>query len=1067
MDNWYVMAADNPSSPNLKITPEMRQIVKTLVPFAKQYNPPQEKIAPAGPAVNQLTPEKQREGFAAKFAKPDIKARLQGGTGIFGARPNAETYDKQIAQKALTYLSRTTSDPKIPLGQIHDTAFAEIPANELKVIIGILKTIKNPALLGRNPQLLEMMGDAIEEIHSEEVVKRVKELAEKTKKQQEKQKAEEEKKTGGGAKKEEEKKEEKEVKEGEKKEETVAEKLGEEKLLATEGAKTFLEKHAPAPKAPPLESILNKAIPKQPEDKTAPEVFARRFGKGPQKLPEGSILKKALPAIPLPPAPRARPAARPQKTAAEKFVELYPKAPLVPPAGSVFFGRIPGQARQISRISSTPTASQTGQALASPAYGASSTSANGHTQRVGSRSSLSRARRASKRAKQLGNVPQLLIRSTARRYLIIPFLVLGIILASFVTFVALQVTTSLQPRTVAGCFPTGTNAGDIGACTFYRGGDASIYPPDGGLKFQIPEWPALITDVSNQVGVPASLVAGLLRVESGDRFLSSNPDYIKNDYDVTCASSTPGRQCPGGDGATVEYRVTHDTEYTPQNQIKEGAWGAWQFLKSTFYEKYTNHKDEILQKFGKDSETTDALPQTYPLIDTNKLRIYSIRDSAIAAAYFIREYQPADGVWTYEAVSKFVSAYYGQCEYGNTSNYCDDVWKSYSNCPQGQLVAQGSTTATTQTAVTCPVEGGTISTHSYKADNKNGHCSTSYQSGNGGESGCKISCPVGGITTSRRADAIDVPTNGKDVILPKIGGQDASWQFVLQYKDDTGQPGNGYTFEAQVGTEVWTLDTFHMGSTNLKIYNSYPSGTAIGPTVIDHVHMTMGVNIKTLAGLGRDPNTDCDPGWQPSDFMCGGPDVRTGASTVATLSCNQVDPFVGFKYYCQGDSQWACHTFACDPMSATGCGPTSFAMVLSSFNVKMSPPEVADIFTQNGWYVCGAGGGSAITNPAENALQSSWLASLGLKAGTPINDGPVIDINLAATAIQNKQLIIGSSDHFPSCGTNGCGHTVVIDGVDVNAQTVHVRDPICGTQPKFYPVAPSWGWKYAYPIGKI
>ena len=156
----------------------------------------------------------------------------------------------------------------------------------------------------------------------------------------------------------------------------------------------------------------------------------------------------------------------------------------------------------------------------------------------------------------------------------------------------------------------------------------------------------------------------------------------------------------------------------------------------------------------------------------------------------------------------------------------------------------------------CPVVGGHISTPSYQANPKRGHCGTDYS----------YTCKCG--TSGRRAKAIDVPTNGQDVVLPKINGQDVLWTMVTApYTVDSGEGGGvGYTFKATLGSDTWYLDALHLQPSILRIGENYTSGTPIAKTVISHVHMTIGRNLSASPVAGTE--TDCDAGWLPSDFMC-------------------------------------------------------------------------------------------------------------------------------------------------------------------------------------------------------
>lgn len=175
-------------------------------------------------------------------------------------------------------------------------------------------------------------------------------------------------------------------------------------------------------------------------------------------------------------------------------------------------------------------------------------------------------------------------------------------------------------------------------------------------------------------------------------------------------------------------------------------------------------------------------------------------------------------------------------------------------------IITGQPAPPTNYVASCPVPGGTISTPSYFANKSTGHCGGSY----------KYECNCG--TTGRRAKAIDVPTNGQDVLLPSIDGKQVGWNLILKgYPVDAGEGGGvGHTFETKVGEDWWYLDILHMQQTGLNYGSTYTSGTAIGKSAAAHAHMTIGKNNqKKPTSPGLNPNTsDCDPGWLASDFLC-------------------------------------------------------------------------------------------------------------------------------------------------------------------------------------------------------
>lgn len=179
--------------------------------------------------------------------------------------------------------------------------------------------------------------------------------------------------------------------------------------------------------------------------------------------------------------------------------------------------------------------------------------------------------------------------------------------------------------------------------------------------------------------------------------------------------------------------------------------------------------------------------------------------------------------------------------------------------------AQETPENTLETAVTnpsqggfsCPVQGGSIVTHSAQFDPVNGHCGQIYSN--------TFSCNCG--TQGRRAKAIDVATNGGDVFLPQIEGKDVNWLLKLNYSVAPGDGGgNGYVFETDAGGAKWHIDFVHMAGANVSIGQSYPSGTNLGKVAQGHVHFTIGKNLANSPVPGT--ATDCDPNWLPSEFAC-------------------------------------------------------------------------------------------------------------------------------------------------------------------------------------------------------
>lgn len=206
----------------------------------------------------------------------------------------------------------------------------------------------------------------------------------------------------------------------------------------------------------------------------------------------------------------------------------------------------------------------------------------------------------------------------------------------------------------SGVTPPPTGGGDIASCFFYRGGETS----KPGFKLGNPAMAALISDISSKVGVPAAIITGIMRVESPNAFASTDPSYVTNDYEAKSSGV---------------------------------AFGLMQFTVGTFISTYENNQVSMNLLFNKTSQTTTIDPQDKMQPDT-VLRIYSIRDSLIAASYKVKADKQAingSGSWDENTIKQIAARYYGTNADGTTNykgddgsiqNYGNDLWKSYSEC---------------------------------------------------------------------------------------------------------------------------------------------------------------------------------------------------------------------------------------------------------------------------------------------------------------------------------------------------------------------------------------------------
>lgn len=180
----------------------------------------------------------------------------------------------------------------------------------------------------------------------------------------------------------------------------------------------------------------------------------------------------------------------------------------------------------------------------------------------------------------------------------------------------------------------------------------------------------------------------------------------------------------------------------------------------------------------------------------------------------------------------------------------------------------------------------------------------------------------------------------------------------------------------------------------------------------------------------------------------------------------------GFVHYCQNNTPpWPPGLSQCS-LQSSGCGPTSLAMILSSFskncNGESCTPAVVDkIMAQNGQRLSDCNSARA-----DGVVQSSWFKNLGMQAG-PSLLGNGFDFETAKQRINEGYLIVGSATNAPSCN---CNHIFVIQDVDPVSKSITVRDPVCGQNNQEIDFSDKYsnmvrngtlGWLYAVPVKTI
>lgn len=384
------------------------------------------------------------------------------------------------------------------------------------------------------------------------------------------------------------------------------------------------------------------------------------------------------------------------------------------------------------------------------------------------------------------------------------------------------ITSLLPPPELAesSSFYPGGTGGDIASCKFIRGAEN---PKAASFKSNL--LLSYFQEASQVSGVPIVTLAAFARVESPSLVTKTDADLVNFD----CATSDTGAL--GLMQLQPKGTIGHDAA-----AIAQGSSFIGKQYEDLTREDYCDPRKSVLMSTG---------------FILKKMSYFGYGNGT--------KWQPE---WNNDrkAINTMVSGYYGcpadNLKYGGPDprkcegpyDYGEDVWTSVQSC---QLAPPS------QAAIaSCPVPGGKITTPSYNANPQTGHCGGGY----------KFDCNCG--TSGRRAKAIDIATNGKNVILPTINGQSVTWTLTTKgYPVNSGEGGGvGHLFSAQAGPDKWYLDMLHLEQTQLIEGQSYPSGTVVGKSAITHVHTTIGKNLKERVVPGS--SSDCDSGWIPSDFMC-------------------------------------------------------------------------------------------------------------------------------------------------------------------------------------------------------
>ena len=171
----------------------------------------------------------------------------------------------------------------------------------------------------------------------------------------------------------------------------------------------------------------------------------------------------------------------------------------------------------------------------------------------------------------------------------------------------------------------------------------------------------------------------------------------------------------------------------------------------------------------------------------------------------------------------------------------------------------------------------------------------------------------------------------------------------------------------------------------------------------------------------------------------------SGATPPPTSSCQTPNKV----FYCQFNPTWHNIHFDDSTIGRAGCGPTSMAMIMSSYCQVHKPPEIASAFDANNWsWKNGnrACSGGADCQGAKLFSQwtgkNAWFKSMGFEFLNKDVSG-TYHINYVSASnylAAHYLLLAGSFYHHKFTG----GHSFVVDGVRKNSTgevEIHVRDP--------------------------
>jgi len=177
---------------------------------------------------------------------------------------------------------------------------------------------------------------------------------------------------------------------------------------------------------------------------------------------------------------------------------------------------------------------------------------------------------------------------------------------------------------------------------------------------------------------------------------------------------------------------------------------------------------------------------------------------------------------------------------------------------------------------------------------------------------------------------------------------------------------------------------------------------------------------------------------RPPVMVTGGVTPRVTEKPKSSSSSSSPKSYGGYIYYPQCDGPYDDYplTESCS-ICRGGCGPTTVAMILSSFiDTKYTPPEVVDIYKSVGGAGCGTGLGVAKGTLSSHGVKTSDYI-LPYSATKYIAEDVIDDFR---SYLDNGWTIFALASYCEA----GCGHYFWITDIDEEGN-IYAFDPYYGT----------------------